>query len=204
MMLRIFLTVSVLFGHQIAARETEQEVIDLCKDTDCLKPEQVIQYKDYDEIEFPHIQWAETTVNFSDLETDLEPVMEISLDKLFNYAFFCNADETIVPLTAPWGLTGYLVNQTFPETFYVGVGIVPEVRSMPEPIDQTIELKELTPGHYFVKTYHEKFEWEEYKELALDFLKELEEEKGTFEWTVAIIWYKKSGLKQIWLKQGTE
>ncbi|XP_072407085.1 uncharacterized protein [Chiloscyllium punctatum] len=203
-MLRIFLTVSVLFGHQIAARETEQEVIKFCNQVDCLKPDQVIEGKDYDEIEFPHIQWAETAVHVSVLKTDLEREMEISLDKLFNYAFFGNADETIVPLTAPWVCAGYVVNQTFSETVYVGVGIVPEVRSMPEPTDQTIKLKELTPGHYFVKTFHEKFEWEEYKELVLDFLKELEEEKGTFEWRYIIVWYKKGGLTQIWFRLKSE
>ncbi|XP_072405121.1 uncharacterized protein [Chiloscyllium punctatum] len=184
-MLRIFLTVSVLFGHQIAAQDPELEVIELCEGIDCVGPDQVIQDTNYDEVTYVNVQWVETEVH----GTDLEQVLELGLDKLFKYSRFGNAEETIVPITAPWFLVGRLVNGTFPQRFNVGVTTVPEINSPPTPTDQTIKQRSFSLGRFFVRTIPNITDGKQYEKLILDFVKDLEEDKKIFNGKFIIVWY---------------
>ncbi|XP_072406811.1 uncharacterized protein [Chiloscyllium punctatum] len=146
-MLRIFLTVSVLFGHQIAAKDMEQEVIDLCTHVDCPEPEQVIQDKNYKEMQYPAIQWIETKVD----DMDLVHAMDTGLKILLNYSAFNNAEETIVPVTAPWGISGHMANGTISKNYIVYLLLVPQVKSPPAPTDPTVKFGSVSDSWYFVR-----------------------------------------------------
>ncbi|XP_043558653.1 uncharacterized protein LOC122555983 [Chiloscyllium plagiosum] len=200
---RIFFTVSVLFGHQIAARDPEQEVIDLCKGVDCVGPDQVIQDKNYDEVTYINLQYVEAEVH----GTDLEQVVELGLDKLFKYSRFGNAEETIVPITAPWVLTGCLVNGTFPQRFNVCVTIVLQadwlqynLRDFPAFPVQASEIQQDLDNIWDWAdrwTIPNKTDGKQYEELVLDFMKDLEEDKRILNGKFIIGWYKKGRRAQI-------
>ncbi|GCB79180.1 hypothetical protein scyTo_0021269, partial [Scyliorhinus torazame] len=86
-MLRIFLTVSVLFWNQLAAQNATDEVFDLCDEVHCLKPVFIIKGENYDVMKFQTHQWIQTEV----YGMDMESALEIGLEKLFNYARLSNS-----------------------------------------------------------------------------------------------------------------
>ncbi|XP_072407044.1 heme-binding protein 2-like [Chiloscyllium punctatum] len=193
-MLRVFLTVSVLFGHQIAAKDIEQEVIDLCTHVDCPEPEQVIQDKNYKEMQYPAIQWIETKVD----DMDLVHAMDTGLKILLNYSVFNNAEETIVPVTAPWGISGHVVNGTISQNYIVHLLLVPQVKSPPAPTDPTVKFGSVSDGWYFVRAVDRKLEEKQYEEHVLEFLKDLEEDNQPFEpGDFSLNFYCKWGLMEI-------
>ncbi|XP_072404696.1 uncharacterized protein [Chiloscyllium punctatum] len=155
--------------------DPEQEVIDLCTHVDCPEPEQVIQDKNYKEMQYSAIQWIETKVDGMDLVC----AVEFGLKILLNYAAFNNAEETIVPVTAPWGATGHLVNGTISQKHEVL--LAPQVKSPPAPTDPTVKFKNISDGWYFVRAIDRKLEEKQYEEHVLEFVKDLEEDNQPFE-----------------------
>ncbi|XP_059501147.1 uncharacterized protein LOC132209523 [Stegostoma tigrinum] len=193
-MLRILLTVLVLFGHQIAAEDLEQKAINLCNGIDCPEPVQVIQDKNYKEMQYKHVQWIGTKVD----GMGLQEAEEIGLKTLLSYAAFHNAEETIVPVTAPWGIRGYIENGIILQNHDVFVNVVPQVKSFPAPTDPKVKFGNISAGWYFVRAVDGKLEDKQYEEHVLEFLKDLEEDNQPFEPRFfALNFYSRSGLMEI-------
>ncbi|XP_078069624.1 uncharacterized protein LOC144493916 [Mustelus asterias] len=171
-MLRLFLTVSVLFWNQLAAHN--QELYQFCNGIGCTVPSRIIQYETYAEVKFHPMQWVETQVeSLDDLQTGLE--------KLFNYSYFGNDAGTIVPLTAPWGISGTLDHGKLLPGFRVYIPIAPEVNNPPEPTHHEVSLGSMDSHWYFVRAFVHKVEVEQYTELMTEFLKDLEQDNRNVE-----------------------
>ncbi|XP_041044535.1 heme-binding protein 2-like [Carcharodon carcharias] len=189
-MLRLFLTVSVLFWHQLAAQD---EVDNFCRENDCTEPAEVIVDKNYEEVEFQHVQWVETTVH----GMDMNHAIETGLDKLFNYSHFANAAGTIIPISAPWGVHGDIVNGKMDQAFRVYVMIVPEVISPPEPTDQTVKIARVPTSSFYLRTIDRKVDEQQYEELVTKFQQDLEQDNQHFYPSFFIALYNTHGLMQI-------
>ncbi|XP_038654999.1 uncharacterized protein LOC119967051 [Scyliorhinus canicula] len=179
-MLRIFLTVSVLFWNQLAAQDPVQQMIELCDADDCIRPVGIIEDKNYEEMEYKFRQRVETEVH----AVNFKNAMEIGLEKLFNYSRCGNAAGTVVPISAPWGVFGYLENGKIQQRFRVYLQIVTEVINPPEPTDPTVETVFAPPVWYFVRGFDKKVDEEQIEERVTQLLKDLEQDnqpfKGTF------------------------
>ncbi|XP_038654834.1 heme-binding protein 2-like [Scyliorhinus canicula] len=175
-MLRIFLTVSVLFWNHLAAQNPVEEVIELCEWDDCLKSEVIIKDKNYDEAELESRQWVQTEVNVADIERALA----IGLEKLFSYARCGNVAGTVVPLTAPWGVFGYLENGKIQQRFSVYLRIVPEVNNPPEPTDPTVTLQTEPRVWFYGRAFDTKVDDQQTEERVIQLLKDLEQDNRPF------------------------
>ncbi|XP_078068350.1 uncharacterized protein LOC144493386 isoform X2 [Mustelus asterias] len=171
-MLRLFLTVSFLFWNQLAAQN--QELNEFCYQIGCPVPSKIIQHETYAEIKFDPLQWVETQIDsLDDLQTGLE--------KLFNYSHFGNDAGTIVPLTAPWGISGTLDSGKLSPGFRVYIPIAPEANIPPEPTNQEVSLGSMDACWYFDRAFDQKVEREQYPELVTEFLKDLEQDNQNFD-----------------------
>ncbi|XP_072356433.1 heme-binding protein 2-like [Scyliorhinus torazame] len=184
-MLRIVLTVCVLFWNQLAAQDAVDEMIELCEQEECLKPEVVIKDKNYVEMEFESHQWVQTEVD----AVDIESALAIGQDKLFSYARCGNVAGTVIPLSAPWGVFGYLENGKIQQRFSVFVLIVPEVNNPPEPTDPAVTLQPGPPVWYYVRAFDKKVNEQQTEELVIQLLKDLEQDNQPFNSTFFAIAY---------------
>ncbi|GCB77142.1 hypothetical protein scyTo_0020546 [Scyliorhinus torazame] len=182
-MLRIFLTVSVLFWNQLAAQEQLKSVIDFCQDADCLEPVAAILDKNYNELEFDFRQLVQTDA----YGEDMKDAVDSNLMKLFNYSRCGNVAGTIVPLSAPWGARGYLENGTIQEIFKVFTLIVPQVNNPPEPLDPTVEIGIGPPVWFYTRAFDHSVDAAEVKELVTQFLGDLEKDNQPFNRTTFVI-----------------
>ncbi|XP_078397493.1 heme-binding protein 2-like [Cetorhinus maximus] len=189
-MLRLFLTVSVLFWQQLAAQD---EVDIFCQENDCAEASEVIVDKNYEEKEFRHAQWVETTVH----GMDINRAIETGLERLFNYSHFSNAAGTIVPISAPWGAHGVITNGKMDQTFRVYVMIVPEVISPPEPTDQTVKIARGPISSFYIRNIDRKVDEQQYEELMNKFQQDLEQDNQHFYPFFFIALYNTHGLMQI-------
>ncbi|XP_078397511.1 uncharacterized protein LOC144680419 [Cetorhinus maximus] len=189
-MLRLFLTVSVLFWQQLAAHD---KVDIFCRENHCVEPAEVIQHKNYEEKKFLHPRWLETMVH----GMDINRAIETGLERLFNYSHFSNAAGTIVPISAPWGVIGQLASGKIEQTFRVYVSIVPEVISPPEPTDQTVKIVREPPSSYYLRTFDRKVDEKQYEELVKKFLRDLEQDNRHVYPRFFIALYNTHGLMQI-------
>ncbi|XP_038654685.1 heme-binding protein 2-like [Scyliorhinus canicula] len=193
-MLRIFLTVSVLFWNHLAAQNPVGKVIELCERDDCLKPEVVIKDKNYYEFEFEFRQWVQTEVDAEDIESALA----IGLEKLFSYARCGNVAATVVPLSAPWGFFGYLENGKIQQRFSVFLRIVSEVNNPPEPTDPTVTLQTGPLLWYYIRTFDTKVDDQQTEERVIQLLKDLEKDNRPFNSTFfGVPYYSTHGLMEI-------
>ncbi|XP_072356421.1 heme-binding protein 2-like [Scyliorhinus torazame] len=184
-MLRIVLTVCVLFWNQLAAQDAVDKVIELCEQEECLKPEVVIEDKNYVEMEFEFRQWVQTEVE----AVDIESALAIGQEKLFSYARCGNVAGTVIPLSAPWGVFGYLKNGKIQQRFSVFVRIVPEVNNPPEPTDPAVTLQTGPPVWYYVRAFDKKVNEQQTEELVIQLLKDLEQDNQPFNSTFFAIAY---------------
>ncbi|XP_038654952.1 uncharacterized protein LOC119967021 [Scyliorhinus canicula] len=182
-MLRIFLTVSVLFWNQLAAEKAVNEVIDFCQDADCLEPVEAILGKNYNELEFDFRQWIATDA-YGD---NIQDAVDFNLMKFFNYSRCGNVADTIVPISAPWGFRGYLENGTVQQIFKVYTLIVPQVNDPPEPLDPTVKIGIGTPIWFYTRSFDHSFHPPEVKELVTQFMGDLEKDNQPFNRTTFII-----------------
>ncbi|XP_078397474.1 heme-binding protein 2-like [Cetorhinus maximus] len=192
-MLRLFLTVSVLFWQQLAAQDELQEVIDFCNESDCIEPAEVIQHMNYEEEEFLHFQWIGTMVHGMDLNS----AIETGLDRLFNYSHFSNAAGTIVPISAPWVVSGYMENGTMGQALLISVTIVAEVINPPEPTDQTVQLGSMPADWCYIRTFDQKVDGQQYEGHVTEFQQDLEQDNRHFDPGFIISFYNTHGLMQI-------
>ncbi|XP_072356844.1 heme-binding protein 2-like [Scyliorhinus torazame] len=184
-MLRIVLTVCVLFWNQLAAQDAVDEMIELCEQEECLKPEVIIKDKNYDEFEFGFCRWVQTEVD----AVDIESALAIGQEKLFSYARCGNVAGTVIPLSAPWGVFGYLENGKIQQRFSVFVLIVPEVINPPEPTDPAVTLQPGPPVWYYVRAFDKKVNEQQTEELVIQLLKDLEQDNQPFNSTFFGIGY---------------
>ncbi|XP_072356290.1 uncharacterized protein [Scyliorhinus torazame] len=175
-MLRIFLTVSVLFWNQLAARDPAEEVLNFCQDEDCLKPVEAILGRSYDELEFDFRQLVVT----DSIGSNVRLVVDDGLFKIANYSLGENAAGTVVPVSAPWGADGYLENGTIQQRFKVFLPIVPQVINPPEPTNPTVKIVTEPPIVYFVRGFDEVVDDEQIKVRVIQFLNDLEEDNQPF------------------------
>ncbi|XP_072356855.1 uncharacterized protein [Scyliorhinus torazame] len=184
-MLRIFLTVSVLFWNQLAAQDAVAEGLELCEKDDCLKPAVIIEDKNYLEVQFKERRRIETDVD----AVDIKSALAIGLDKLFSYARCGNVAGTIVPLSAPWGVFGYVKNGEIQQRFRVFLEIVPQVTNPPQPTDPTVEIVTAPPVWYYGRGFNKKVDEQQTEELVIQFLKDLEQDNQPFNSTFFDIAY---------------
>ncbi|XP_038654696.1 uncharacterized protein LOC119966789 [Scyliorhinus canicula] len=175
-MLRIFLTVSVLFWNQLAAEKAVEEALDICGETDCLKPIEIIKDKNYNELEVGFHRRVETEVH----AVNFQSAMEIGLEKLFNYSRCGNAAGTIIPISSPWGVFGYFENGKIQQEFGVFVEIVPEVMNPPEPKDPTVKIVNVPHVWYYARGFDNKVDDEQIEERVIQLLKDLEQDNQPF------------------------
>ncbi|XP_078397478.1 heme-binding protein 2-like [Cetorhinus maximus] len=189
-MLRLFLTVFVLFWHQLAALD---EVNNFCHQKHCIEPTEVIQHKNYEERKYQPFHWIYTTV----AGMDMNRAVETGLKKLFSYSHFSNAAGTVVPISAPWGVIGQLANGKIQQAFRVSIVIVPEVISPPEPTDKTIKLKKEPTSSYYARTFDKKVDEQQYEELVNKLQQDLQQDNRQFDPRFIIAFYNTRGLMQI-------
>ncbi|XP_078397472.1 heme-binding protein 2-like [Cetorhinus maximus] len=189
-MLRLFLTVSVLFWHQLAGQD---EVENFCYENGCIEPAEVIVDKNYEEKKFLHFQAVATVVT----GMDMNRAIETGLERLFNYSHFSNAAGTIVPISAPWTVSGSMEKGTMEQTFVISVLIVAEVISPPEPTDQTVQLWSGSSDWYYVRAFDQKLDGQQYEKLVTEFLKDLEQDNQNFGPRFHISFYNTHGLMHI-------
>ncbi|XP_038654954.1 uncharacterized protein LOC119967023 [Scyliorhinus canicula] len=200
-MLRIFLTVSVLFWNQLAAQKAAEEMIELCEAGDCLLPVVAIEDKNYKEMEYKFRQRVETEVH----AVNFKSAMEIGLEKLFNYSRCGNAAGTVVPISAPWGVFGYLENGKIQQRFRVYLEILPEVINPPEPTDPTVKTVFAPPVRYFARVFDNKVDEEQIEECVTQLLKDLEQDNQPFKGTFFVIaFYNTHGLMGIGFEKAGE
>ncbi|XP_038654959.1 uncharacterized protein LOC119967029 [Scyliorhinus canicula] len=193
-MLRIFLTVSVLFWNQLAAQDPAEEALDFCQDEDCLKPVEAILGSNYDVLEFDFRQLVTTDCS----GTNARLVVDDGLIKIANYSLGENAAGTVVPVFPPWGALGYLENGEVQQKFNVFIPIVPQVINPPDPTDPTIEIVIRPPTLYFVRGFDNKVDDEQIKVRVTQFMKDLEQDNQPFNrttFTMAI--FSTQGLMEI-------
>ncbi|XP_041044255.1 uncharacterized protein LOC121278171 isoform X2 [Carcharodon carcharias] len=182
-MLRLFLTVSVLFWQQLAAQD---EVDNFCYENDCIEPVEVIVAKNYEEKKFLHPQGVETVVR----GMHMNRAIETGLERLFNYSHFSNAAGTIVPISAPWVVSGSMENGTMEQTFIISVLIVAEVITPPEPTDQTVQLGS-RPSEW---AFDQKIDGQQYEKAVTEFRQDLEQDNQHFDPRFIISFYSTHGL----------
>ncbi|XP_072356688.1 heme-binding protein 2-like [Scyliorhinus torazame] len=182
-MLRIFLTVSVLFWNQLAAQNAVKEMIELCEQDDCPEPAVVIEDKNYEEMEYRFRQWIQTEVH----AVNFKSAMEIGLGKLFNYSRCGNVAGTVVPVSGPWGVFGYLQNGEIQQRFTVYLLIVSEVIDPPEPTDPTVKIVFAPPVWYFARDFDKKVDEQQIEERVIQFQKDLEQDNQPFNRTFFVI-----------------
>ncbi|XP_072350270.1 uncharacterized protein [Scyliorhinus torazame] len=175
-MLRIVLTVCVLFWNQLAAQDAVDKVIELCEQNDCLGPAVIIEEKNYVEMEFKVRQKVQTEVD----AVDIESAVAIGLEKLFSYARCGNVAGTIVPVSAPWGVFGYLKNGEIQQRFLVFLTIVPEVTNPPQPTDPTVETVTVPAVWYYGRIFDKKVDEQQIEEHVSQLLKDLEHDNQPF------------------------
>ncbi|XP_067840022.1 uncharacterized protein [Heptranchias perlo] len=191
-MLRLCLTLSVLLGLQIPATGADQEVADFCQQVICHHPTQIIQLNDYEEMEFPTLQWVETDVSGTDMKTALKT----GLEKLLKYSNLSNAAETIVPVSAPWGIKGSLMNGKIQREFQVYLYLPFSVHSPPEPKDPTVQTTTFPPFNFYFRTF--QHDNQEYGSRVREFMKDLNQDNRSFYRKFFYIgWYNTRGLMQI-------
>ncbi|XP_072356864.1 uncharacterized protein [Scyliorhinus torazame] len=184
-MLRIVLTVSVLFWNQLAAQDALDEGLELCEKDDCLKPAVIIEDNNYIEMEFKEREWVQTEVD----AVDIKSALAIGLDKLFSYARCGNVAGTVIPLSASWGVVGYLKNGKIQQRFSVYVRIVPEVINPPEPTDPAVTLQTAPPVWFYGRIFDKKVDEQQIEERVIQFLKDLEQDNQPFNSTFFRIAY---------------
>ncbi|XP_072356435.1 uncharacterized protein [Scyliorhinus torazame] len=184
-MLRIFLTVSVLFWNQLAAQDAVAEGLGLCEKDDCLTPAVIIEDKNYLEVQFKERRRIETDVD----AVDIKSALAIGLEKLFSYARCGNVAGTVIPLAASWGVVGYLKNGKIQQRFSVFVLIVPEVINPPEPTDPAVTLQTGPPVWFYGRVFDKKVDEQQTEELVIQFLKDLEQDNQPFNSTFFDITY---------------
>ncbi|XP_072356846.1 uncharacterized protein [Scyliorhinus torazame] len=182
-MLRIVLTVCVLFWNQLAAQDAVVEMIKLCEQDECIKPEVIIKDKNYIEFEYQIRQKVETEVDGVDIKT----AVAIGLEKLFSYARCGNVAGTIVPVSAPWGVYGFLKNGEIQQRFRVFLEVVPQVTNPPQPTDPTVEI--VTEPHvwYYGRVFDTKVNEQQMEERVIQLLMELEQDNQSFDNTYFVI-----------------
>ncbi|XP_067840054.1 uncharacterized protein [Heptranchias perlo] len=155
----------------------------------------------YELMEYPAFQWIETEVNGTDMKT----AVRTGLDKLMKYAHFSNAADTIIPVSAPLGLTGFLVNGTLQQKFKISLIVPVQVVSPPEPTDQTVKIG-TSPGAWcYVRVLDTKVYGQHYYELVMEFLNDLEQDKQSFEKRFFVIsWFNTDGLMDIAFQRNEE
>ncbi|XP_038654960.1 uncharacterized protein LOC119967030 [Scyliorhinus canicula] len=189
-MLRIFLTVSVLFWNQLAAQNAVDKVLDLCEEVHCVQPEFIIQGESYDLMKFPSHQWVQTEV----FGMDMESALEVGLEKLFNYSQLMNTAGTIVPISAPWGVLGSLENGAIQETFVIFLLLVPELSEAPEPTDEELQLGSTSDTWLYVRAFDEEADEDEIEDRVAQFQNDLEEDDQNFGELFRMAWYNTRGL----------
>ncbi|XP_072356853.1 uncharacterized protein [Scyliorhinus torazame] len=182
-MLRIFLTVSVLFWNQLAALDVAEEVIGFCNENDCQKPAETIEDKNYLEAQFKKRLRVQTEVD----AVDIKSALAIGLDKLFSYARCGNVAGTIVPLSAPWGVFGYLKNGKIQQRFRVFLEIVPQVTNPPQPTDPTVEIVTAPPVWFYGRAFDTKVDEQQMEEHLFQIMKDLEQDNQSFDSTYFIM-----------------
>ncbi|XP_038654956.1 uncharacterized protein LOC119967025 [Scyliorhinus canicula] len=192
-MLRIFLTVSVLFWNQLAAQNAVDKVLDLCEEVDCFKPIFVIQSGSYDVMKFKSHQLVETEVS----GMDMEHALEVGLGKLFNYLYFNNSAGTIVPVSAPWGVLGSLENGTMQQSFAVYRLLLPEIEMVPEPLDDTVEVGRRPDVWLYVRAFDGEADEDEIENRVVQFQKDLKQDNQNFGELFRIALYNTRGLMYI-------
>ncbi|XP_078069768.1 uncharacterized protein LOC144494065 isoform X2 [Mustelus asterias] len=147
----------------------------------------------YDTVEFDDRQWVETVVDGRD-----DDAFQVGLEKLFNYSHFGNDAGTAVPVSAPWGILGTLKNGELQPRFSVFLLLVPELKCIPEPLDETVRIGGSRPEWFYIKVFEQKIEMEQYPELVTEFLKDLEQDNQKFyEEFIVIAIYSRYGLMEI-------
>ncbi|XP_072356292.1 heme-binding protein 2-like [Scyliorhinus torazame] len=199
-MLRIFLTVSVLFWNQLAAQNATDEVFDLCDEVHCLKPVFIIKGENYDVMKFQTHQWIQTEV----YGMDMESALEIGLEKLFNYARLSNSAGTIVPISAPWGVLGTLENGEIQEIFIIFLLLLPEIDVVPEPIDEALQVGNAPDKWFYVRAFDEEADEDEIENRVAQFQQDLEEDNQSFGEVFRIAWYDTRGLMFILFERTEE
>ncbi|XP_072356453.1 uncharacterized protein [Scyliorhinus torazame] len=182
-MLRIFLTVSVLIWNQLAAQDAVAEGLGLCEKEDCLTPAVIIEDKNYLEAQFKKRLRVQTEVD----AVDIKSALAIGLDKLFSYARCGNVAGTIVPLSAPWGVFGYLKNGKIQQRFRVFLVIVPQVINPPQPTDPTVEIVTAPPVWYYGRAFDTKVDEQQMEEHLFQIMKDLEQDNQSFDSTYFIM-----------------
>ncbi|XP_038654836.1 uncharacterized protein LOC119966954 [Scyliorhinus canicula] len=182
-MLRIFLTVSVLFWNHLAAQNLVDELAGICEANDCLIPSVFVEDKNYLEVQFKERKRVETEVDAEDIKSALA----IGLEKLFSYARCGNVAGTIVPLSAPWGVFGYLKNGEIQQKFRVFLVIVPQVTNPPAPTDPTVEIVTAPPVWYYGRGFDTKVDEKQIEEHLFQIMKDLEQDNQSFDSTYFIM-----------------
>ncbi|XP_038654795.1 heme-binding protein 2-like [Scyliorhinus canicula] len=139
----------------------------------------------YYEFEFEFLQWVQTDVDAADIERALA----IGLEKLFSYARCGNVAATVVPLSAPWGVFGYLENGKIQQRFSVFLWIVPEVNNPPEPTDPTVTLQTGPHLWYYIRIFDTKVDEQETEERVIQLLKDLGQDNRPFNSTFFAVTY---------------
>ncbi|XP_038654692.1 uncharacterized protein LOC119966787 isoform X1 [Scyliorhinus canicula] len=238
-MLRIFLTVSVLFWNQLAAQDPAEEVMNVCTEDDCILPAVVIKDKqckheqgqrlviqpksrstsgadsggilrsfaggdllqNYIEMEYRFHRRVETEVH----AVNFQSAIEIGLEKLFNYSRCGNVAGTVVPISAPWGVFGYLENGKIQQRFRVYLEILPEVINPPEPTDPTVETVFTPPVWFFARAFNKKVDEQQIEERVTQLLKDLEQDNQPLKPTFFLIaFYNTHGLMGIAFEKAGE
>ncbi|GCB76453.1 hypothetical protein scyTo_0018345, partial [Scyliorhinus torazame] len=87
---------------------------------------------------------------------------------------------TIVPVSGPWGVYGYLENGKIQQRFRVFVLIVPEVINPPEPTDPTIKIITESPVWFYTRDFDKKVDEQQIEERVIQFQKDLKQDNQPF------------------------
>ncbi|GCB76476.1 hypothetical protein scyTo_0021008, partial [Scyliorhinus torazame] len=139
----------------------------------------------YVEMKYKFRQRVETEVH----AVNFKSAMEIGLEKLFNYSRCGNVAGTVVPVSAPWGVFGYLENGKIQQKFRVFLEIVPEVINSPESTDPTVKTVFAPPVWYYTRSFDKKVDEQQTEEGVIQFQKDLEQDNQPFNRTFFVIAY---------------
>ncbi|XP_059501671.1 uncharacterized protein LOC132209556 [Stegostoma tigrinum] len=197
-MLTMFLTVSVLFGHQVAAREKVEVVDNFCEEIDCSEPETAILENGYEEVTFNPTPWLETAVDGK----NLNDAVKAGLDRLFKYSHFNNDEETIVPLTPPWGVIGCIEDGKIQNNFKVFVILPPHAKEAPKPTDTLVQIGQKISAPLYLMAFDESdgsnLSSEKYEGRVFQLMKALEADNRPFDKTFFYIgWFNGHGLMEV-------